>query len=372
MTPSTTPAATRRRSHRRAALALVAVALVAASAAACSDSGSDSAKGADGKPTVTIRLLAHDSFAVSDGVLAAFTKETGIKVEVVQGGDAGTVVNQAILTKGAPQGDVLYGVDSTFLTRALDEDLFEPYEPSALDGVDASLLLDAKARVTPIDYGDVCLNYDKAWFASHDVPVPSTLEDLTKPAYKDLLVAENPATSSTGLAFLLATVEHFGDDGWQVYWRALKANGVQVENGWEEAYNSVFSGGGESTGTRPLVVSYASSPAAEVVYADPPVDEAPTGVIQAGCYRQVEGAGVLRGTKHAKEAGQLIDFMLSKRFQADMPLSMFVYPVRSDVALPPAFTSYAVAPGVVVALDAADIDAHRDAWINEWTDLVGR
>ena len=353
---------------RRRAAALLATLALTSAVAACSDSSDD----VGANDSVTLRLLTHDSFAVSDGVLAAFTKDTGIKVELVQGGDAGTVVNQAILTKGAPQGDVLYGIDSTFLTRALDEDLFVPFEAAALDQVDPSLLLDAKDRVTPIDYGDVCLNYDKEWFASHDVPVPASLEDLTKPAYKDLLVAENPATSSTGLAFLLSTVEHFGPDGWQAYWSELKANGVQVENGWEEAYNSVFSGGGVSTGTRPLVVSYASSPPAEVIYADPPVDEAPTGVIEAGCYRQVEGAGVLKGTDHAEEAGKLIDFMLSKRFQSDVPLSMFVYPVRSDVALPAAFTSYAVAPDGVVALDAADIDAHRDEWIDQWTDLVGR
>ena len=353
---------------RRRAVALVAVAVLCGAIAACGDSSDESGE-TDG---VTLRLLTHDSFVVSDDVLAAFTKETGIKVELVQGGDAGTVVNQAILTKGAPQGDVLYGIDSTFLTRALDEDLFVPHEAAGLESVDPALRLDPEDRVTPIDYGDVCLNYDKAWFQSREVPVPTSLEDLTKPEYKDLLVAENPATSSTGLAFLLSTVEHFGSDGWQTYWSGLKANGVQVENGWEEAYNSVFSGGGQSTGTRPLVVSYASSPPAEVIYADPPVEEAPTGVIEAGCYRQVEGAGILRGTKHEEAAGELIDFMLSERFQADVPLSMFVYPVRSDVELPPAFTKYAVSPDAVVTLDAADIGAHRDEWIDQWTDLVAR
>jgi thiamine transport system substrate-binding protein len=185
-------------------------------------------------------------------------------------------------------------------------------------------------------------------------------------------VVENPATSSTGLAFLLSSIDHFGVQGWQAWWTALRANGVQVTDGWEQAYNSAFSGGGESKGTKPLVVSYASSPPAEVIYADPPVTEAPTGVIEAGCYRQVEGAGVLRGTKHPTEAGQLVDFMLSKRFQADVPLSMFVYPVRPGIELPKAFTSYSVSPGKVSSLPAKDIDAHRDEWINTWTDVVVR
>jgi thiamine transport system substrate-binding protein len=367
------PIATRPRSacRPRGAIAtalLIAVALVGGACSGGHDGGAD----ASASSKVTIRLLAHDSFAVSKGVLAAFTKETGIKVQVVQGGDAGTVVNQAILTKGAPQGDVLFGIDSTFLSRALDEGIFEVHHVAEVAKVDPSLRMDARGRVTPVDYGDVCLNYDKAWFATHGTAVPTSLEDLTKPAYKDLLVAENPATSSTGLAFLLSTVAHFGEDGWPAYWRALEANGLQVEDGWESAYNSVFSGGGESSGTRPLVVSYASSPPAEVIYADPPIDEAPTGVIEAGCYRQVEGAGVLKGTEHPKEAGRLVDFMLSARFQRDVPLSMFVYPVRPGVALPPAFSSYVVAPSAVTSLGASEIAKHRDQWIDQWTDLVGR
>jgi thiamine transport system substrate-binding protein len=354
---------------RRLAGLVLAVALVAG-ISACGD-GDDAAQSASGKG-VTIRLLAHDSFAVSDSVLAAFTKETGIKVKLVQGGDAGTVVNQAILTNGNPQADVLFGIDSTLLTRALHEHLFVAYASASLDDVDPRFELDAKHRVTPIDYGDVCLNYDKAWFAEHGVPVPTSLEDLTKPAYEDLLVVENPATSTPGLAFLLASVAHFGPDGWQAWWTSLRGNGVTVSDSWEDAYDSRFSGGGTSTGDKPLVVSYASSPPVEVLYADPPIDEAPTGVITAGCYRQVEGAGILRGTKHEAEAGELIDFLLSEAFQADVPTSMFVYPVRIGTPLPDVFTKHAVVPTDVLELPAADVDAHRADWVDTWTDLVVR
>jgi len=322
--------------------------------------------------TVTLRLLTHDSFAVSDDLLASFTEDTGIEVELLQGGDAGTVVNQAILTKGNPQADVLFGIDSTFLTRALDEDLFVPYESGALDEVDDDFLLDPEHRVTPVDYGDVCLNYDKAWFDSSGVPVPTSLEDLTDPAYRDLLVVENPATSSPGLAFLLATIDAFGADGWQQWWSDLRANGVEVTDGWEDAYYGSFSGGTTSDGTRPLVVSYASSPPAEVIFADPPITEAPTGVVTAGCYRQIEAAGILVGTDHEDEAGQLIDFLLSEAFQADVPLSMFVYPVREGTPLPAEFVAHAVAPGEVSELAPTDIDAHREEWIDTWTDLVIR
>ena len=218
----------------------------------------------------------------------------------------------------------------------------------------------------------MCVNYDKAYFDEHDLALPATLDDLVEPAYADLLVVENPATSSPGLAFLLASIEAFGEDGWDEWWTKLRENGVEVVDGWEEAYNGSFSGGGASEGTRPLVVSYASSPPAEVVYADPPVDEPPTGVVEDSCYRQVEGAGILAGTDHEAEAGQLIDFLLSERVQADVPLSMFVFPARSGVDLPEVFVEHAAQPTDVFELPADDIDANREEWIDRWTDLVLR
>jgi thiamine transport system substrate-binding protein len=353
----------------RSLLVLSVLALAVLSGCGDDDTGDG---GDEPAASVTLRLLTHDSFAISDEVLGAFTDETGIEVELLQGGDAGTVVNQAILTKGNPQADVLFGVDSTFLSRALDEDLFIPYEADGLDEVDDAFLLDPEHRVTPIDYGDVCLNYDKAWFADAGLDVPDSLDDLVDPAYRDLLVVENPATSSPGLAFLLATIAELGEDGWQAWWAQLRDNGVEVTSGWEDAYYGEFSGGATSEGDRPLVVSYASSPPAEVIYAEPPVDEAPTGVITAGCYRQIEGAGILAGTDHEEAAGRLIDFMLSETFQADVPLSMFVYPVRSGVELPAEFEAHAVTPDDVVALDPVRVGQQRSAWIDEWTDIVIR
>ncbi len=328
--------------------------------------------GDDGSGDVTLRLLTHDSFAVSDGVLEAFTEDTGIEVELLQGGDAGTVVNQAILTNGNPQADVLFGIDSTFLTRALDAELFVPHQAAGIEEVDDALRLDGRGRVTPIDYGDVCVNYDKAFFADGGIPVPTSLEDLVDPIYAELLVVQNPATSSPGLAFLLASIEAFGEDGWEAWWGELRANGVQVVDGWEEAYNTAFSGGGASEGSRPLVVSYASSPPAEVLFAEPPVEEPPTGVIESTCYRQVEGAGILAGTDHEEEAGLLVDFLLSERFQADVPLSMFVFPVRDDVTLPDLFVQHAARPADVFELPPESIDANREDWIDRWTDLVLR
>lgn len=312
----------------------------------------------------TVRLMTHDSFAISDDIRAAFTEETGYELEIIPSGDAGAMVNQAILTAGNPIADVLFGVDTTFLSRALDADLFVPYRSTEIEAVRPELLVDD--RVTPIDFGDVCINYDRAAFP--DAP-PTSLSDLADPAYAGKVVVQDPATSSPGLAFLLGTIATLGDGGWQLFWEGLAANDVEVAAGWEDAYYGSFTVGGG--GDRPIVVSYASSPPAEVIYADPPVTEAPTAVLADGCFRQVEFAGILRGTDQEPGARALIDFMLSRRFQEDVPLNMFVFPARTDAALPPEFVEHTVVPESPATLDLALIEQNREAWIAAWREIVG-
>jgi thiamine transport system substrate-binding protein len=321
----------------------------------------------------TIRLMTHDSFYLPDAALESFEVEHGVELQLLPSGDAGSMVNQAILTADKPLADVLFGVDNTFLSRALEADIFEPYRSAALEHVPAELQLDPEARATPIDVGMVCLNLDRAAFGEDGLPWPETLEDLADPALAGQLVVENPATSSPGLAFLLATVAAFGEDGWGDYWADLRENGVTVTAGWEEAYYGHFSGGGSSEGELPIVVSYAASPAAEVIYGgDPEAEVSPTAAIEPGCFRQIEFAGILRGSDQPELAGALIDHLLSPEVQAEVPLAMFVYPARSDVALPEAFVRHALVPEAPLALDPALIDAQREAWISEWTDIVLR
>ena len=341
----------------------VSVLLAAAALAVAGCGGSD-------KPTDVV-LVTHDSFAISPAVKKAFETESGLKLRILKAGDAGEVVTRALLTAGNPEGDVLFGVDNNLLQRALDGDVFIKYEPAELGTVDPSLDLDPEHRVTPIDRGDVCLNYDTTWFHEHDLTPPQNLQELTLPRYRGLTVVENPATSTPGLAFMLASVAQFGDL-WQGYWRKLRANDVLVVDGWEEAYEARFSGAAGSHGNRPIVVSYASSPPAEVIFRDPRPATAPTGVVEDSCFRQIEFAGVLRGAKNEDGARKLVDFMLRKRFQEDIPLQMFVFPARRDATLPPEFAKYAVVPAHPLELPPEEIEANRERWVDEWTDIVVR
>lgn len=322
----------------------------------------------------TITVLTHNSFAVSKSVIQAFTDSTGIDVRFVQAGDAGEVVNRAILTKDHPIADVLYGVDNSLLVRAERAGIFEPYKSPLLDQVKPEYRFDPNHMVTPIDAGYINLVADEAALAKAGVPLPTSLSDLTKPEYKNMLVVENPATSSPGLGFMLTTVAHFGQGhpgDWLDFWAKLRDNGVQVTSGWQEAYNSSFSMHG---GDRPIVVSYNTDPAAEVIFAKTQLTESPVASVLCNrcAYLQIEAAGILKGTRHRHAAEKFIDFMLSKRFQEDMPLNMFVYPVIEGASVPPQFRRFSKIPTAqqTATLSPAAIDKGERHWIEQWTAVV--
>lgn len=319
-----------------------------------------------------VRLMTHDSFDISAELIADFESETGIRVEVFKGGDGGELVNKAILTKDTPLADVVFGIDNTFLSRALENDLFIAYESPKLADISDELELDPQFRVSPVDFGDICLNYDVAWFAESGIAAPDELGDLIDPVYAGLTVVQNPATSTPGLGFLLTTIEAFGEDGYLDYWERLAGNDVLVVDGWEQAYYSHFSAA--SDGDRPIVVSYATSPVAEVYFAEEPLSESPTAAVltDGSCFRQTEFIGILNGTKVEEEARRLIDFMLDTEFQEDIPLKMFVFPANNSAILPDVFRQFGQVSTNPVAMDPERIADNREAWIRAWTEAVLR
>lgn len=360
----------RARRALRAGGALVA-ALAVAALGACSlvgtDDGDDAADAGDpattdGEGGGTVVLVTHDSFAVPDELVAAFEEETGYTLETRAPGDGGALVNQLILTKDAPLGDAVYGIDNSFATRAIEEGILEPYAP---DAAVADYAVDDAGSLTAVDMGDVCINVDHEWFAEAGIPEPTTLDDLTDPTYRDLLVVTNPATSSPGLAFVLATVGAYGEDGWLDYWAALRDNGVKIASGWSDAYYVDYSGP-SSEGDRPLVLSYASSPPYEVPEG---ATEPPTGALLDTCFRQVEYAGVLAGAANPEGARAVIDWLLSPEVQASIPENMYMYPV-TDVDLPESWTQFAPLAPEPFHVEPDVISENRDAWLEQWTDTV--
>ncbi|MFZ2096058.1 MAG: thiamine ABC transporter substrate-binding protein [Anaerolineales bacterium] len=336
---------------------------------ACGQPAATSTK--TGSTQSTLTVMTHDSFAASKSVISGFEIANNAKLQFLASGDAGTALNKAILSKANPFADVFYGVDNTFLSRALTEGIFQPYDSPLLADIPDQYKLDPQNRALPVDWGDVCLNYDKVYFSQHGIQPPQTLEDLLKSEYKNMLVVENPATSSPGLAFLLATIGHFGTSNYLDYWRGLIANNVLVVNDWETAYYTDFSRWG---GDRPVVVSYNSSPAFEVIGSTTPVSEPQTGVIigDGSCFRQIEFVGILSGTKNLDLAKKWVDFMLSTTFQEDMPAQMYVFPVNQNANLNETFQKFLVIPDMPAYVSPDDIAANREAWITAWTETVLR
>ena len=321
---------------------------------------------------ITLTLLAYDSFTPSPNIFDDFTTRTGIKVKVALGGDAGELVTKAGLTSGNPEADVLWGVDNTLLSRAVTAKIFTPYKSKNFDDLDESARkLVTNFDATPVDTGDVCINYDIKWFADRKIAPPLTLRALTSASYANLLVVPSPVSSSPGLAFMLATIAEFGLSGWNEYWEQLKQNGLLVVDGWNEAYYTEFSGS-SGKGQRPIVVSYGSSPPAEMIFANPRPTTAPTAVAALTCFRQVEFAGVLRGTKHEREAQLLIDFLTDVKFQEDLPLTLFVYPVNKNAELPEDFLKYSMRPESPLQLDPDLIAKNLLNWLETFTNIVLR
>jgi len=316
---------------------------------------------AEQEPCPTINLSTHDSFVVSESVFETFTAETCIGVTQLASGDAGQLVSAAILTRDNPTADVMYGVDNTFLQRALNEDIFVEYQSANLATVPAELQFDT--RVTPINFGDVCVNY---WTDELPGDAPMSLDDLVEPANSGEFVTMNPETSSPGFAFLLATIARYGDD-WEDYWQSLVDNDVAITSGWSDAYYGEFIAGG---GDRSIVLSYASSPPADVLFAEEPIDAPRTAVLFDSCFRQIEFAGILAGTEHPEAAQKLVDFMLSPAFQEDIPLNMFVYPANANIELPQVFTDFGGLADNPLTIDPVTIEENRTVWTERWNAIV--
>ena len=326
--------------------------------------GDDDPASADGEPTEVV-LVTHESFALPDELVAQFEEESGYDLVIKASGDAGAMTNKLVLSKDNPTGDVAFGVDNTFASRALDEDVFATYDGERASGAEEYDLDEGADRLVPVDTGNVCMNVDTTYFGEAG-PGPRTLEDLTKPEYKDLLVVPGATTSSPGLAFLLTTVAAFGDE-WPAYWERLLDNGVKVTEGWSDAYQVDFTQGGGG-GDRPIVLSYDSSPAFTI--ADDGTST--TRALLDTCFQQVEYAGVLAGADNPDGAAELVAFLQSTDVQEALPDSMYVFPVDADATLPADWAEFAVRPTEPWTVDPAEIDANREAWLTEWSDLVSR
>jgi thiamine transport system substrate-binding protein len=314
-----------------------------------------------------LRVLTHSSFSVPKPLLAQFEKDAGVKLRIAKAGDAGEMLNKLILTRDNPIADVVFGIDNTLAPKALAANVLLAYDGPATQ---RKTTVSLPAPLVPVDYGYVTINYDKAWFAKTQMPLPNSLEQLAQPEYAKLLVVQNPSTSSTGFAFLLGTIGLMGEKNAFDWWARMRAGGMKVAKGWSEAYYTDFS---RNAGTFPLVVSYASSPAAEVFYAKDKPTAPPTGslALPGAVFRQIEGVALVRGGGARAAAEKFIEFMRSVPVQQQLQTEMWMYPVEPGVARAEAMR-FAPEPAAAAAPSDADVASHTAAWTARWTRTVLR
>jgi thiamine transport system substrate-binding protein len=293
-----------------------------------------------------VTLVAHDSFAISDESITEFQEASGFELEIIRAGDAGSLTNRLVLTKDSPIADVVFGIDNTFRGIADENGIIE-------------------GDLVPVDYADVCFNYDRVWFEERSITPPVSWRDLTKPAYNNLTVVTNPLSSSPGLAFLATTVAAFGEPGFEQYWKELRDNGVMVAAGWEEAYFTYFSGS-SGNGEYPIVLSYSSSPAAEIREDG----KSQTAALLDECFRQTEFVGTLTGAKNPDGAKALVEFLLSESFQNTMPGLMYVYPVNENASIPAEWSEFGPAARSTIGEDLS-IATDREKWQAKWSEIFG-
>ena len=311
-----------------------------------------------------LRLMVHSSFSLPTPVLDMFEAKFKTKVIIVKGGDAGEMLNKLILTRANPIADVVYGLDNTLVAKALANHVLEPVLPQMFRLPDEQL----GSALAPVDFGFITINVDKAEVAKRGVPLPTRLSDLTLPAYKGWLVLPNPATSSTGYGFLLATISGLGEEPAFAWWAQMRANGLKVVKGWSEAYYTEFS---RNKGAYPLVVSYATSPAAEVFYSKEKVTESPTASLnlKGGVFRQVEGVGLIKGGGQRELALKFVTFMRTGPVQEALQTAMWMYPVIAQVDRVEVM-QHAPIPREFESLSPQVIAAKGSDWVARWTQVV--
>ena len=315
--------------------------------------------------TPELRVLTHSSFNLPKPLLGEFERSAGVRLLLIKGGDAGEMLNKLILTRAKPIADVVFGIDNALWHKAHAANVLDPYDGPAARQPSVA---EVGAGVVPVTYGFVNLNADKAWLAREKRSVPTNLLELTRPEWAGKLVVPNPATSSPGLAFLLATVGGLGEEAAFAWWAQMRANGLKVVKGWSEAYYTEFSRNG---GSRPLVVSYASSPAAEVFYSKEKITVPPTLnlLLKGGMFRQVEGVALVRGGGQRAAAGQFIEFLRSPAVQQALQTEMWMLPADKGAA-PVAALASVPTPEAVDNPSADTLAASSGQWVTRWTRTV--
>ncbi|HPO26630.1 MAG TPA: thiamine ABC transporter substrate-binding protein [Petrotogaceae bacterium] len=291
---------------------------------------------------------------IEDKLIGTFESSNNCKVNVVRLGDAGNMVARLKLEKKNPKADVVIGLDQSLSMSAISEGLLQPYISPMLSKLrDPNLIFDKDYYVTPFDYGAIAFVYDPSKLSK----IPEKMEDIS--AYKNSLIIQDPKSSSTGQALLIWTIALY-NDSWTDFWKKMKPAVLTVTPSWDDAFSKF------EQGEAPIMLSYATDGAYSYHYYQSTKYKA--FIPKDGAYVQIEGAGIVKGSKNKQLAQKFIDFLLSDEFQQEVALNQWMFPV-TDVKLPEAF-KYAVVPEKILSVDIKAISSQMDKYIKTWEEIM--
>lgn len=218
-------------------------------------------------------------------------------------------------------------------------------------------MADPHGRVLAYDTGYISLVYDETV-----VDAPETLDDLTEPAYEDALLAQNAQSSDPGRAFLLWTIDAYGEDGYLDYWRALGDNGIRILDDWTESYYGSY-----MNENRPMVVSYST----DQVYASAEgydMSRHQVAFPDDQGYANPEGMGIFENAAELDLAYAFLDFALSSEAQGVIAQRNVQFPAvtSENVDLDEEFDRYAHEPPEAVTVGYETLRGKLDGWVEDW------
>ena len=324
----------------RAVLPALTLGVAGAGLTACG--GGSASKG----PSLTLYNGQH--VQTTQALVSAFERQTGISVKV-RNSDENSLV-QAIQQEGSSSpADVIFTENSPALMALQDSGALAPVPASVLAQVPskydspAGYWVGVSARTSVVVY-------DTAQVAA--AQLPTSVMDLADPRWKGKLAL---APTETDFQPVVTSIAMARGDAAAVAWlKAVKANASSHIDPDNEAVSKDVNSGQAAIGLIDHYYWYRlahevgqSGVHSKVAYFAPG---------DPGFVVDVSGAGVLKSSRHAAQAQQLLQFLVSAAGQQVMVASnSFEYPLRPGAPEPPGLPPFSsLRPAAVTVADLGD------------------
>ena len=289
-----------------------------------------------------------------DEMTTLFTKETGIKVELVSGGSS-DLIRRVRAEAASPKVDVIWSIGGEVLEA--NKDLLTPFTPAANDVILGAYKI--SPEWTP--FSGILAAFAVNTKALKPAEYPKSWKDLTDAKWKGQIASARADSSGSAFQQYATVIAAYGDKpdaggGWDVYKRIL-AN-MQLA---------------ESSGLVSRLVNDGEAKVG-IVLEDDALDYVkgggPVAVVypEDGTSTVADGMALGKGAPNAENGKKFIDWLQTKPAQELVVQRMGRRPVRTDVA--GGGGAKPIAEVKLVNYDIRSIAQKRNEWIARWKDMA--